>query len=151
MFLYSFSVMALEPKVWGPHYWFFIQTIALQYPTMPNEVTKKKYYDFIQNLPLFIPHREIGNKFSEYLDNYPVTPYLDSRESFIKWVNFIHNKININLKKPLISIEEGIKNYYEHYKPKELQNRDQLKKRHQIIFGCTATVGLLIAYYLYFK
>ena len=73
MFLYSFSVMALEPKVWGPHYWFFIQTIALQYPTMPNEVTKKKYYDFIQNLPLFIPHREIGNKFSEYLDNYPVT------------------------------------------------------------------------------
>ena len=28
----------------------------------------------------------------DYLDQYPVTPYLDSRESFIKWMYFIHNQ-----------------------------------------------------------
>ena len=32
-------------KVWGPHYWFVLHTIALRYPKNPNDVTKKKYYD----------------------------------------------------------------------------------------------------------
>ena len=44
--------MALNPTVWGPHYWFVLHTIALSYPLSPNTTTKKKYYDFIQNLPV---------------------------------------------------------------------------------------------------
>jgi hypothetical protein len=64
--------MALDPKVWGPFYWFVLHTIALTYPTHPNDVIKKKYYDFIQNLPLFLPVPEIGNIFTSLLDKYPV-------------------------------------------------------------------------------
>ena len=45
----------LDPEIWGPHFWFFINTLALNYPNNPNDVTIKKYYEFIQNLPLFIP------------------------------------------------------------------------------------------------
>ena len=41
--------MALDPKIWGPHYWFFLHTLASTYPHTPNEVVRKKYYDFIQN------------------------------------------------------------------------------------------------------
>ena len=128
--------MALNPEIWGPHYWFVLHSISLQYPTMPNETTKKKYYDFIQNIPIFIPNSNIGNEFSKYLDEYPVTPYLDSRESFIKWVNFIHNKINIKLGKPIVSIEDGIQKYYEQFKPKENVDLEKRRKRNQIIFGC---------------
>ena len=78
--------MALDPKIWGPHYWFFLHTVATTYPNTPNEVVRKKYYDFIQNLPLFLPIPEIGNEFSRLIDLYPVTPYLDSRQSFMKWL-----------------------------------------------------------------
>ena len=39
--------MTLDPKVWGPHYWFVLHTIALKYPLNPNTTIKKKYYDFI--------------------------------------------------------------------------------------------------------
>ena len=85
--------MTLEPKIWGPHYWFFLHTIALSYPKYPNTITKKKYYEFIQNMPLFIPVESMGNDFSKLLELYPVTAYLDSRESFIKWLHFIHNKV----------------------------------------------------------
>ena len=85
----------LDPKIWGPQFWFVLHTMSLTYPLNPNETTKKKYYDFIQNLPLFLPIAEIGNNFILFLDRYPVTPYLDSRESFIKWMHFIHNKINL--------------------------------------------------------
>ena len=91
--------MNFDPDVWGPHYWFFMHTIAHSYPESPNAVTKRKYYDLIQNMPLFIPVSDIGNKFSSLLDKYPVTPYLDSRESFIRWVHFVHNKVNVSLGK----------------------------------------------------
>ena len=74
---------------------FFLHTIAESYPLHPNSVTKKKYYDLIQNFPLFIPIEEMGNTFSELIDKYPVSPYLDQRESFVRWVHFIHNKVNI--------------------------------------------------------
>ena len=55
--------MALDPKVWGPHYWFFLHTIALTYPILPNEVMRKKYYNFIhQILNIFLKMiKKIGN------------------------------------------------------------------------------------------
>ena len=87
--------MKYNPEVWGPHYWFVLHTIAETYPKVCNQVTKRKYYDFIMNIPMFVPDSEIGNYFSNLLDKYPVTPYLDTRESFKRWMNFIHNKIFI--------------------------------------------------------
>jgi len=37
----------LNPEIWGPYYWFVLHTIALTYSYIPNETTKKKYYDLI--------------------------------------------------------------------------------------------------------
>ena len=92
----------LDPKVWGPHYWFFLHTVAMTYPHHPNTVTKKKYYEFIQNLPLFLPVQEISSEFSKLIDKYPITPYLDNRDSFIRWTHFIHNKINQKLEEKIV-------------------------------------------------
>lgn len=111
----------LEPEIWGPHYWFFLHTLAYSYPSYPNETTKRKYYDLIQNLPLFIPNDGIGNKFSRLLDRYPVTPYLDKRDSFLRWVNFIHNKINYLHGKEEMTLEESIRAYEKQYAPKEYE------------------------------
>lgn len=104
-----------NPAVWGPPYWFFLHSIAYYYPIHPNETTKRKYYDLIQNMPLFIPNESIGNQFSRMLDKYPVTPYLDTRESFMRWVNFIHNKINYTLGKEEMGIDESIRTYEQKY------------------------------------
>jgi hypothetical protein len=78
-----------DSAVWGPHYWFFIQTLALSYPDSPNEIIKRKFYDFFLNLPLFIPDVEMGQKFSTLLDKYPVASYLGSKDSLVRWVVFI--------------------------------------------------------------
>ena len=69
-------------------------SIGFHYPIHPNKVSKKKYYDLVMNIPIFLPSERLGNHFSKLLDKYPVTPYLDSRESFIKWGHFIHNRMN---------------------------------------------------------
>lgn len=89
----------MKSDIWGPHFWFFLHTIAYNYPDTVNQVTKRKYYDFIHNLPLFIPEQNIGNTFSSMLDKYPLSPYLDNRDSFMRWIHFIHNKYNSYLGK----------------------------------------------------
>ena len=140
--------MTLNPEIWGPHYWFVLYTIAISYPLKPNDISKKKYYDFIQNLPLFIPISNIGNTFSEFLDKYPVTPYLDSRESMIKWVHFIHNKINIYLGKDEITYYEAMKLYYDNYKEKKIKIYDERKNKHKFIFGTTILLLIILCIFI---
>jgi len=140
--------MTLDPKVWGPQYWFVLHTIALKYPLNPNSTVKKKYYDFIQNLPLFIPIEDFGNLFSSFLDKYPVTPYLDSRESFVKWMHFIHNKINIYLGKPTLTTTEAMTAYYEHFKPKAVKSREIMIGREKLIFFGIIVVLIVMILFL---
>lgn len=141
----------LDPNIWGPHYWFFLHTIAMSYPQYPNTVTKKKYYEFIQNLPLFIPVEKISTEFSKLIDNYPITPYLDNRESFVRWMHFIHNKINEKLEKPVVSINDFFIKYYNEYKPKHEKFEYFYKLRSKIIYLFVIIVMLLIIIYLYKK
>lgn len=141
--------MELEPKVWGPHYWFVLFSIALSYPTHANNVVKKKYYDFIQNFPLFIPHREIGNDFMQLIDTYPVTPYLDNRDSFLRWVHFIHNRVNITLGKEEISLKKALEEYYIHYESNEVIQKNTMKITKYILAWMILCFVIILVFYYY--
>lgn len=142
--------MKFDPNVWGPHYWFFLHTIAESYPLHPNDVTKKKYYDLIQNLPLFIPNDEIGNFFSQLLDKYPVSPYLVKRDSFVKWMHFIHNKINVRIGKSEISLPKALELYRNEYKPKPVYLAEKLNlKKHYVVL--VLILLLLLCIYLWYE
>jgi hypothetical protein len=143
--------MALDSKVWGPHYWFFLHTISMCYPLRPNGVTKKKYFEFIQNLPLFIPIENMSSEFSKLLDEYPVSPYLDSRDSFIRWMHFIHNKINQKLEKPNITLNDFYIKYYDYYKPNDIKLKEYYRLREKIIYGGLLVLVVCLIIYLYDK
>ena len=138
-----------DPQVWGPYYWFFLQTVAHTYPEIPNTVTKRKYYDFIQNLPLFIPNPEIGDKFSSLLDEFPVSPYLDSRDSFIRWVHFMHNKINKQLDKPEISLFAALDNYRAKYIPKQIKLSERYHLKFEYIVAVFTVLCFILIYVCY--
>lgn len=140
-----------DPTVWGPHFWFVLMTLAISYPLKANDTTQKKYYDFISNLPLFIPHHPIGNKFSELLDQYPVSPYLEGKDSFLKWVHFIHNKVNVITGKDKITLTEALENYHARYKPKEIILHEQIKYRKKLLFGGIIIILIGGGYYFYQK
>ena len=143
--------MVLDPKIWGPHYWFFLHTIALNYPLYPNDISKKKYYDFIENFPLFIPINDIANSFSKILDEFPVTPYLDSRESFIKWVHFIHNKINLKLNLPEQTLDESLKNYYELYRDDKVLINKEIVSKKKLLYISILISLLVLSIFIYKK
>ena len=140
--------------VWGPHYWFVLHSIARTYPVHPTNVSKKKYYEFIQNIPIFLPNAEIGDSFSELLEKYPVTSYLDSRESLMKWFHFIHNKINRYLNKDTISFNEATFHYMNHYN-QTLKSGSKIKmhyeKRYKITIMLMIFTILFVSIYFLYK
>ena len=93
----------------------------------------------------------IASDFSKLLDEYPVNPYLDSRDSFIRWIHFIHNKINEKLEKPALSFNDFYVNYYEEYKPKEIKMKEYYRWKEKIIYSLVilSATGLIV--YLYNK
>ena len=143
--------LQLDPSVLGPHFWFFLHTLAISYPHHPNAVTKKKYYELIQNLPVFIPVDAIGSDFLKLLDEYPVAAYLDNRDSFIKWMHFIHNKINEKLEKPKITLNDFYFRYYEEYKPKDVKMKEYYRWKEKIIYTLVVMGATGLIVYLYNK
>ena len=145
------ATIYLDPKIWGQHYWFFLHTVAMTYPHHPNAVTKKKYYEFVQNLPLFIPVEEISKEFEKLIDVYPITPYLDNRDSFVRWMHFIHNKINEKLEKPPIPLNDFFVQYYNEYKSQNEKMSEFYKLREKLVYGGILVSILGVIYYLYDK
>ena len=140
----------MKTEIWGPKYWFVLHSIARTYPENPNDTTQKIYYSWIRNLPLFLPDKSIGNSFASVLDEYPVTPYLDSRLSLMKWMHYIHNVINKKLGKERISFIEAMKIHEKLYKevPKRKSPFDYADTG--ISIGCIGIL-LIISYILYKK
>mgnify|MGYP000902027279 CR=1 FL=1 len=141
--------MNLDPKIWGPHYWFVLYSICMTYPETPNDVAKKKYYTFIQNLPLFLPHREISDEFSKILTNYPCTPYLDSRDSMLRWIHFIEARVDKSMGKPQMSFKESMDKYYTNYKTVQQQKSESVffAKFHIWIYVVVVMVALCFFVY----
>ena len=71
--------------------------------------------------------------------------------SFMKWIHFIFNKINKQLKKPEIGFYEDLENYYEEYKPKEMKNKEVIKTRKKYIESGVVILMILTIIYFYKK
>jgi hypothetical protein len=145
------TTVYLDPTIWGPHYWFFLHTVAMTYPHHPNAITKKKYYEFVQNIPLFIPVEQMSSDFEKLIDKYPITPYLDNRDSFVRWMHFIHNKINEKLEKPQIMLNDFFVEYYNQYKSQNEKLAEYYKLREKVIYSGILVSILGSIYYLYDK
>tara|TARA_X000001036_G_C20614334_1_gene780309 strand:+ start:496 stop:951 length:456 start_codon:yes stop_codon:yes gene_type:complete len=151
MFLYLFKDnMDLPMNIWGPHYWFIIHTVAMNYPKIPGATTKKKYYDFFQYLPLFLPHKKAQTLFTTLLKKYPISPYLDSKESLLKWTHFIHNKVNIIFNKPTMSYKTFYESYHKQFIPKPTV-KFNYKQWYKKIAYCLSILFILFTIFLFIR
>jgi hypothetical protein len=136
----------LSPDVWLHHFWFFLYSAAHTYPEYPNTVTRRKYYDFVQNLPLFCPDSGIQSKFIRLLDAFPVTPYLQNTDSFTYWVHFINNKMDYELGLEEHTYLDHLDIYYNAYQPKEysLSEKMGMQKNHVVLAFIAAFAVFII-------
>lgn len=143
------TCLSSNPDVWGANYWFFLHTIARGYPANPTATTKRKYYDLIHNFPLFIPDSVMGDRFAEYINKFPVTPYLDCRESFMRWVHFIHNKINSLIGKDEISLFQSLDDYDKQCLPKMAIIEQIFIMKNHIVHLVIILLCIMVIYYLW--
>jgi hypothetical protein len=141
--------MKFDNDIWMPQLLFTLQTMSHMYPTNPNDVAKKKYYQAIYNLPLFFPHYPFGGNFSTLLDKYPLSPYLSSRESFIKWVHFISNKLYECMNWDRITFTNSLNKYYDSYKPaRVIKHEEILQTRKYVTMYILISLIFIAAYIL---
>ena len=101
----------MNPKLWGPGMWFFLHTVSFNYPEQPTYQQKRHYYDFFQNLYYILPCDECRQHYFTFLNQNPVTPFLDSKTSLVKWVIKLHNNVNKLTNKPSQDYDEVVKRY----------------------------------------
>lgn len=142
------SKINLNPKVWGPPYWFFLHTLCFTYPNNPNDAMKKKYYDTLMNFDLFIPHSDIAGVYRYLLNKYPLKPYLDNKEDLVKWGWLVHNSVNDLLEKNILTIEEFYEDYFQQYQTPKDQLWTTVKRNQKfIIFPLFFCLLFFIIYY----
>jgi hypothetical protein len=141
----------LDPSIWLPPFWHFLRSVAHTYPDYPNEVTKRKYYDFIQNVPLFMPNSKMSFEFSRILEGFPISPYLGNRDSFFFWIHFVQNRINRKLGNPEKTNLEHMEEYYQSYKPPEIiiSKKFGIQKKYIVLsftIACMFGIAMTLAY-----
>ena len=147
----SLKTKELNSKIWLESLFFTLETIAIHYPDNPNKITIKKYYNLINDLPVFIPVKPMGTYFVSLLDKFPVQPYLNNRTSFMKWVFFIKKKIYKKLKMEIFDFYENLEKYYNTYKPKELINFEKTQERRKYMQTIFVIMISFSIYYFYNK
>jgi hypothetical protein len=86
--------------------------VALGYSKNPTYTDKKCAKEFYESLAFLLPCSICREHYKEYLQEKPISTFLDSRTDLIKWTVQIHNKVNKMLGKPEWTLEEVL-SYYE--------------------------------------
>ena len=95
----------MDPKLWGPSAWYFLHSVTFSYPENPTQKEKKSLKDFFRSLEFLLPCDVCKLNFKHHFNEDPIDGHLNSREEVIKWLINIHNKVNIETGKPILSYE----------------------------------------------
>lgn len=99
------------PDIWGKHLWFSIHFIAQDYPKTPTHDEMIAYKDFFDNLWKVIPCYKCGVNYKRHLQELPIDDHLGSREDLFAWTVELHNIVNRELGKPIMTLDEAKKKY----------------------------------------
>lgn len=145
----------MDPRIWGPHTWFFLHTLTFSYPDNPSKTDKINMENFIFSLSNVLPCSVCKKHFQQNLKKYPVKNFLNSRDEYVNWMIDIHNVVNRNTGKKIRDNVDIIKNYNDLYKKKFTCSLSDRKKKNHIIniivFIIIIYIFMLIGYVIIFK
>jgi len=109
--VYNTDVNFHNPKVWGPPTWFFLHSMTLALPDQVPEEQQKEMLMLLVSLEHTLPCSTCGQNLAKHMKQYPVEPHLASREEMVDWMIKIHNEVNKDTGKPVISRDEALSKY----------------------------------------
>lgn len=108
----------MNQNIWGPHAWFTLHTISFTYPIEPKPIERNQYKAFFQSFQHVIPCSVCKKNYERHLKEYPIEEHLGSRKDLVYWVINLHNMVNSETGKKVVSYETAIRKYEDAYKKK---------------------------------
>ena len=103
----------MNQNIWGSHMWFSLHTISFNYPFHPTEDEKKNYEIFFLSLQNVIPCPICKKNYIRHIQEHPIHNFLNSRKSLVYWLIDMHNMVNAEIGKKIMSYENVIKKYHD--------------------------------------
>jgi|TARA_B110000285_G_C15104620_1_gene607186 hypothetical protein len=102
---------SVKPAIWGPHGWKFLHYVSLGYPDNPTDEDKINFKNFYYSLQHVLPCEKCALNYKHNLLDSPIDNHLNNRDTLVRWVIDVHNKVNKELNKKELSYEDGISLY----------------------------------------
>ena len=104
----------IGPNDWGPHGWKFIHYVTMGYPDKPTQEDKNKYKNFLVSIGDVLPCIICANHYKEHLIEYPIDEnVLKNNKNLMEWGIMVHNAVNRNNGKKVLSFNEALKSIYQ--------------------------------------
>ena len=134
-----------EPKIWGPHAWFFLETAAMGYSTNPSNEEKKAAENFFNSLHFMIPCEKCRNNYKQHLKSHPLNDkVLSSRDNLFMWIVDIHNSVDPNNTK---SYDDTFQYYMKEYSVEI--NETKNNKSNKLFYLSIILVIIFLIYQIY--
>lgn len=124
--------MGYSPLIWGKEGWHFIHFVALAYPEYPTEEDKINYSKFFESLKDVLPCPTCSYNYEKKIKEHP--PALENKKSLFRWTVDVHNSVNKENGKEIVSYEDAEKELFADIYTPYLKG----------IFVSTALIGLIL-------
>ena len=104
----AFPPIGMGPAVWGPIFWMTMHIVTIGYSPFPREEEKAAAINFFESLQYVIPCPICKEHYKANLKESPVRDAVGDKQTLIRWLFNMHNKINQQLKKPTITWQEFV-------------------------------------------
>ena len=98
-----------DPKMWGPHLWYYLHCSAANYPEKPTKEQVEAMKTWLCSLSVTMPCKDCGQHFNRYIEQNRV--HLDeicgSKTKLFNFLVDIHNKVNKRTNKQQLSYQEA--------------------------------------------
>lgn len=98
------EVKPYSPSYWGSSGWRFLHAITLTYPLDPTPEDKALYTELFSCTGRCLPCGTCSDNFIENTKNNPIR--LNTRVELVDWLVQIHNMVNLETGKPIMSTED---------------------------------------------
>lgn len=103
----------MDTRFWGPSGWRLLHTISFAY----NPKDKTNVKQLFEALPFVLPCKFCRTSLTEYMEEDPLEPALESSRSLTRWLWRIHNMVNSKLRSQKIPVDsdppfESVENFY---------------------------------------
>lgn len=139
------SDQGISTKVWGPALWdFLFCSIMGRYPmvidqqNVDHQILKKEFKQLLSNLGHFFPCIYCRQSYKVFIQELPVTGYLDGRIQLMYWLYLVKDKVNRKLiiqeVKCFKDLKDKIKQRYSDKKITKSQAERLLEKERKRVF-----------------